>query len=371
LVVAGDSTVVYGEFLSTTSPGAYGGINQNDSRQISASPAHEIIPYQDQFNNILSQILMVTKRGLAQIWVINQDLLDEEVKEYIKESMKGENWFVEAKMLLFSGHQAAQMGLSASDVIRVIEANMREKITELFDSLMKLLQIMDRMLNLSPNEVGQPMKSETSATETSVIQSTSETISTALADGLDEMFHSSKRLLYESLVMNSEEEIQVPIKNRYTRKTVEAAGFKDYDPDSEIVGQDTPKSRTVTGPADALIHDYIYSSRDGSERPQNTEIAKTSMMMLGQMLQIPAIGEALGKERLFNMINDIVRRSGTGIDLNLELEEGEEDKIGPTVDDRVGQLEQQIQQLTQMLQQTAQPPQQPAPAAPPVAPTPQ
>lgn len=364
LVVAGDSTVVYGEFLSTTAPGAYGGVNQNDSRQISASPAHEIIPYQDQFNNILSQILMVTKRGLAQIWVINQDLLDDDMKEYIKESMAGENWFVEAKMLLYSGHQAAQMGLSAKDVINVIEANMREKITELFDSLIKLLQIMDRMLNLSPNEVGQPMKSETSATESSIIQSTSETIATALADGLDEMFHAAKRLLYESLVMNSEEEIQVPIKNRYTRKTVEAAGFRDFDPDTDIVGADVPKSRTVTGPADALIHDYVFSSRDGSERPQNTEIAKTTLTILGQLLQVPVIGEALGKERLFNMINDVMRRSGSGIDLNLELEEGEDDQIGPTVDDRVQQLEQQIQQMMQMLQQQA------APAAPVAGPAP-
>lgn len=359
LVVAGDCTIVGGEFLTTTSPATYGGINQNDSRQISASPAHEIIPYQDQVTNILSQILMVMKRGLAQIWVVNQDLLDDDVKDYIRDSMKGENWFVEAKLLLFSGHQAAQLGLSAADVVRVIETSMREKITELFDALVKLLSIMDRMLNLSPNEVGQPMKSETSATETAVIQTTSETISTAIADGLDEMFHSSKRLLYESLVMNSESEVNVPIKSRFTVKTVRDAGFTDFESSKEIEGEDIPKSRTVIGPANALIHDYVFSSRDGQERPLNTEIARTSMQMLAQILQMAPVAQSLGKRRVFGMINDIVRRSGIGIDLNLELQEGEDDNIGPAPEQRIEQVEQAIQQIMQMLSQ-----QQAASAAP-------
>ena len=58
-VVASDSTVLYAEYLPSI-PAIYGGLNENDSRVSNISMAHEIMPFQDQMNNILTSCLLYT-----------------------------------------------------------------------------------------------------------------------------------------------------------------------------------------------------------------------------------------------------------------------------------------------------------------------
>jgi hypothetical protein len=57
--------------------------------------------------------------------------------------------------------------------------------------------------------------------------------------------------------------------------------------------------------------------------------AETLTQLMGQILQIPPIIEAVGKRRLFNLMNEIFRKSGAGFDMKLELEEGEDEAFAP------------------------------------------
>lgn len=359
-VVASDDTVVFAEYLPST-PAIYGGLNQKDDRMANISMAHELMPFQDQMSNILSQMLLTMKAGLTQLWMINQDVLSEEMREYMKDSMKGQNYYEEPKAVMYSARKAADLGLDTKNVVHVVQLNMSEKVNESLKAMVNLLQIVERLLILSPTELGQPLKSESTATEVQELANTTNTIYQYISEGIDEMRAAAKKLIYESLVSCSTEQIRVPVLKRYTRKTLEDAGF------GEVMGattSDAPDYRTVTGSVEALVHDYVFSSRDGTERHSNTQVAQTLTALLGQLLQVPELAQAVGKERLFGMINEIFRNSGTGFDVLLEVEDGEDEAMPAEQNKaRIEQIENFLMKLTQDLQKAGVLPKDPAQAA--------
>ena len=140
--------------------------------------------------------------------------------------------------------------------------------------------------------------------------------------------------------------MQVPIINRYSKKTIEKAGF--------TVGEAEEGSRyegvNVLGDKQYLSHDFIFTTRDGAERPVNTQAANTLVQLMQVVLQTPPILQALGREKTYDIFNEIFRLSGTGIDLNLELQEGDEAGFQ---DEQIAAMQEGLKQLQQMLQELA------------------
>ena len=123
----------------------------------------------------------------------------------------------------------------------------------------------------------------------------------------------------------AESRIQVPVVNRYTAKTIEQAGFKVLDESEDGSNEDmyAGKGLTLLGSKDALVYDYNFSSRDGSERASNTKAAEVLVNLLAQLINIPGFAETVGKERLFMFLNEVVKLSGAGVDLRFDLRDGE------------------------------------------------
>ena len=349
LVVASDATVVYGEFRPAL-PAVYGGINQNASRWVHTSMAHELMPYQDQMSNILSQVLLNMKAGLTQIWMINQDVLSEDMREYVKESLKGRNYYEEPKALLYSARKASDVGIDTNKGVEIIQVSMAEKVNEGFRSIVSLLQIVERLLIMSPTELGQPLKSESTATDVQELAHTTNTKSAYISDGIDEQRAGVKKMIYESLLSHGTEDLEVPVLKRYTRKTIEDAGF-NVDSPEDATGDDLPAQYTVMGELDKLKHDYIFTTRDGAERQSNPMIAQTLTQLLGQLLGSPELVQAIGKNRVFSMINEIFRNSGTGFDLNLQIEDGEAENLPDQAEQQVQENTKKVDEMQQFLQQ--------------------
>ncbi len=325
LVVASDSTVVYSEFMPSI-PAIYGGLNENDSRVMNNSMAMEIMPYQDQLSNLLSQMLLNMKIGLTQIWAVDKDALDDEVKDYIEQTMKASDYYVNPKLLLYSGQKMGDLGLDAKNFVNVVQADMGNTVNQSLQAISQLLGIVERMLVLSPQEVGQPAPREISATEVQEMSTSVESIYSFVSEGIDEMRAGMKKMLYEHLVSCSTSEFDVPVKNRYSEGVIREAGLEPSDEQYDI---SDPMVRNVVGTPASLVHEYLFSSRDGPERSINVKSAETLTALLGQILQIQPVVEAVGKRRLFELINEIFRKSGAGFDVKLELEEGESEELMP------------------------------------------
>lgn len=159
-----------------------------------------------------------------------------------------------------------------------------------------------------------------------------------------------KKVLYEHLVSCSNDSFVVPIKGRYSDKVVRDAGFE-----VETTGDETVSKKNVIGTPRNLVYEYLFSGRDGAERARDTQSAQVLGTLVMQMLQVPDMAKAMGKERVFGMFNEIFRMSGAH-DLKLETDEQDmqEDMANVGNEQFIQQIRQQWPQVMEMLQTLAQ-----------------
>lgn len=352
-VVGSDSTAIYAEFLPSR-PSAVASINENDSRAVSMSMAMGVMQYQQMMTNLLTHFMSLLQIESFKAIGINKDALSEAEVKAIKEMLHGNTWADDPIVYEYSGAErvdqfSPEAKKQIKEIINISEARQSQSINTVFEAMIKLLQLAERMEAMSAAESGQSEPREISATQTNVIATTTQSIYSAISDCFDDHREAQKIITYESTVVCHEGNLEVPVKNRYTKETIIKAGFEaKVDEDEDYQGD--AKRRTVIGSAKNLVHAYIFSSRDGSERPVNTQAANTMVQLIGYILANPEIAKSLKKEKLFSMYNEAFRLSGAGFDLNMELEEGEDNSIG---EDEIVALKSMTEQLAQAMQQLA------------------
>ena len=350
MIVASDATVCFAELLPST-PAAYLGINENDSKQINISVAHELMAYQDQLTNLFTDMLMIVQGEAFKAIGINTDILEKSQVEYIRNHLKGTNWSSSPLIYEFSLKKMQELELKPDAILAVTETRIGQSLTAIFESMAKLITMAEKLMAMSPAEQGQPAPREISATEVNEIASTTSSVYSFISTAINRFRSAKKRILYESLVCCGEADIRCPVLDRYPMKIVEEAGFKSEPGELEgFVSSLGLNRHTVIGTKRKLVHNYIFTTRDGNERAVNSQAANTLVQLVGQILNVPAVLAATGKEKLYEIFNEIFRLSGAGIDLNLQLKPGEDNAIGP---DQVKQFQQVQQQMQQALQQLA------------------
>jgi len=323
LIVVNDGTVVFGEWLPSI-PAAFGGVNVNDAKILNNSMAHDIMPYQDQLSNILSQMLLNMKAGLLKIYIFNSDVLEEDVKKSLKKTLKSDEYYVNPQALFVSLTQYADMGIDPKSIVQVVETDISHNISDSIRAIGQLLTLAERLLVFSPQELGQPAPREISAREVQEIANTTSSIFTTISESIDTQREAVKKMIYESLICCSSEKLELPTLKRYSRAVVERAGF-------EILGEEDETERevvrrTIVGNVKDLRHNILFSARDGAERFSNTQGAQVLQQLIGQVANVPAVMEKLQNGKLFEIFNEIFRLSGSNLNLEAD-EEIDEDVI--------------------------------------------
>ena len=391
LIVAGDNTVIGAEWLPSI-PAAYGAINWNDNKVANQSMAMALLPYQDQASNIWSHALQQLRSSLVQLWLIDTDSLDTKIIEELDKNAANANWWVDAKVLKYSAKKLSDLGIQdPSKAFTIIQNDIQGVLSNAFTAMGQLLNTCDRLMILSPNELGQPNPREVAAREVQEIANSVQAIAAFNNEGPREQVAAMKEMIYESLICFASETVKVPIEGRYTLQTIKKAGFTVPDlTDAEQDNQVVPVKTRIMGSLRNLRYDYYFDSRDGAERPQNAKGAQVVQQLLASLLQIPGVAQAMGKKDIYDMANTIIRMSGAPINFQLQMAEGENDSVeqipapgaGPSAagaqspegtDARIARLEQIIMEMAKAQGQLPQQPPQggpPPPAAtlaPPVA----
>lgn len=379
LAVAGDNTVIGAEFLPSL-PAAYGAINWNDNKVANQSMGMALLGYQDQASNILSHMLQQIRTSLVQLWLLDTDSLDADVLKELEKNAANASWWVDAKVLKYSAKKLSDLGVQdPKQAFAVIQANVQNVVQSGLAALGQLLNLADRLLILSPNELGQPNPREVAAREVQEIANSVQSISAFNNEGPREQVAALKEMIYESLICCAEETVTVPVEGRYTLATIKAAGFTapDMAGDAQDI-QILPVKTRIMGNLKNLRYDYYFDSRDGAERPENTKGAQVLQQVLAPLIQDPELRAALGKKRIFNLLNTIIRMSGAPTNEQITMADGEDDDIpvpAPAAaapaqppqegtDARIARLEQIIMA---MAQSQGAPPGAPPPAPAPVA----
>lgn len=333
LAVAGDNTIIGAEFLPSL-PAAYGAINWNDNKVANQSMGMALLSYQDQASNILSHMLQQIRTSLVQLWLLDTDSLDANVLIELEKNAANASWWVDAKVLKYSAKKLSELGIQdPKNAFAVIQAQVQNVVQSGLGALGQLLNLADRLLILSPNELGQPNPREVAAREVQEIANSVQSISAFNNEGPREQTAALKEMIYESLICCASETVTLPVEGRYTVATIRKAGFEVPDmTEEEQDNQLAPVKGRIMGSLRNLRYDYYFDSRDGAERPQNTQGAQVVQQLLASLLQIPGVPEAMGKKDIFRFVNVIARMSGAPINWQLQVADGENNRITPPVD---------------------------------------
>jgi hypothetical protein len=344
IVVAGDDTPIYAEWLPSL-PAIYFGHNEHDGRLVNIGQMHEIMPWQDQLSNIISQLLLVMKKSLLQVILVNTDVIDATTRKKLETELQGLNYYAKAHLLEFSAEKFKDLGITSFDsVMKLVSSDSKDSefINNAFKAMVQILGIVERLLNLSPQELGQPAPREATAMEIAAIESTTQAKYNAISASVDEGRAAWKKLIYESAMAFGSEEVHLSAPARFTKATIEKAGFKVVDEDAaEEGGKSTKKDGyTIIGTKRNLVHEYLFSSRDGGDRSSNQQAANTYVQLLSSV--IPLVGpQAMGKKRIFDLINETFRLVGS-YDLKLEMSEEESDNMQDEAMQKIAVLEQEL-----------------------------
>lgn len=358
VLVGNWDTVVFAEWLPSR-PAIYWGYGEDDTRLINIAQSHEIMPWQDQLSNIFSQLLMKMKHSLLRVIVLNTDVFPagSKIVEEFRKALDSPGYYINPHLLEVSFKGMEELQLDITKIFTVIgprEANETEFINNAFKAIVQILGILERLLNLSPQEQGQPMPREASAEEIAALESSTQVTYNAISAAIDEARAAWKQIIYESTMAHASDQIYLPVSQRFSEETIKAAGFEIVkDPAPESQGSAAKKGHTVIGTKSLLQHNYIFTSRDGGDRYTNQQSANALISLLGQV--IPLIGpEAFGKERIFAIINEIFRLL-SAYDLKLTMNEGEGDNLmAPKVEETLQKLVEAIQEEAKTSQEHEQ-----------------
>jgi hypothetical protein len=356
---AGDGTIVGAEFLPSI-PACYGGINCNDNRVANASLASEMLAFQDMVTNILTTMIEQVRRSFTQLWVFNRDFLDEAIVKELEDNAANREWWIDPKVLTMSFSQKeellAQGRFDPAMICFKITMELQTAVSDGLRALGQIIAFADRIVNSSPNELGQPNPREVAAREVQEISTSIQSIYAFYNQGPREQRAAFKRLVYESLRACGTDRFRVPVLGRYSLKTIKEAGFEVENP-PKGVSDDTvlPEKTVIVGNLSDLDFDCQFTSRDGAERPANTQGAQVLQQLFMGLLQVPGAAEQLGKRRIFEVLNIIARMAGAPDEFMLKIDDGEEDAMGEQTppDAMPPPVQKAIEAIMQAMQQMA------------------
>lgn len=332
--VAGDMGTVIGAEVMPDIPGVHFSLNESDLRLKNLSMAHDLMPHQDTINTLLTQLIDAVKQDLMSVFMLNSD-----VWPSTEDAKKAHKQFVDqitasdfyAKPLLLEGSfsklrdQLGDAALTADNIFKVVRASPNQALENIFKSISLCMSNAERMVALSPQEQGQMAQRETSATEVTVVATTTENVYSYISDAVDEGRAALKRYLYNAIVSCSTDEIRVSVAERYSTDVAKRAGFKFENDDTGANLPGTVAHRgTIVGTRKHLIQEYVFSSRDGAERTSNLQAAQSLNQLLQIVMNSPAAA-VLTRGKFAEMINESARLSGAGVNLNIQFPAGEED----------------------------------------------
>lgn len=327
LVVAGDYTVIFAEFMPSI-PAAVGCINWNDGRLANQSMGMALLGYQDQASNIMSHMLLQIKQSLVMLMLIDKDSIEEPVRNALVQAASGRDWFIDPQMLIYSATKLRELGVqNPKDAFQIVQTQMTNVIQNGLQALGQLLNLADRLLVLSPNELGQPNQREVSAREVQEISTSVQSVYSFINQGPREQTAAMKKLVYEALLCCGTERIRVPVEGRYTMKVIKDAGFDVDGLDNKADVQIVPSRAPILGSLRNLDYEYYFDSRDGSERVLNTQGATVIMQMMQSLLKTPGVAQAMGLPMIIDWSNLIIRMSGAPLNSQIELPVGEDKQI--------------------------------------------
>lgn len=336
-VVAGDGcTILYAAPLPYA-PVIYYGYDADESRVKNASLSLEVLPFQDHFSNMLTQILLTCKQNLANMVFVDEDQLqtsdsNSPAGKTVLDKIKniGEGIYRFLNVFSFSSKKAHR--LLSGQQSKVVESFSfpRGNIAEMTNVLRELLDILERVLVMSSQEVAQAASHELRVDEVrNIAQSTSSRL-VFTATPVDIAREAWKRQLYQGLMAYGDDDIwvHIPADIPMTPEALNLMGFVIHDkpvimaaagqgPGLGFSPRDKFYRARIKKSKIAMALWEFASTRDGEDRGDNSKVAQTMSLMVQNLLSNPMTAAAIGPAQAIELANQIARLAGLPKDFKL------------------------------------------------------
>lgn len=313
-VIAGDQATILYAAPVPYCPVIYYGYDADESRTKNASMSMEVMPFQDQFSNVLTQIILTAKQNLANLTFVDEDQVDQPTLDTIKGI--GEKLYRYLNVFKYSSKKAARMQQKLADAVQSF-ALPKGNVAELIMVLKSILDVLERVLVMSSQEVAQAASHELRVDEVrNIMQSTSARLIFS-ATPVDIACMAWKRQLYQGLMAFGDDDIytMIPSDTPLEQSVLEAMGFTFVDRD--MTNQDRYVQARIAKNRLALPLWSFASTRDNEDRTDNFRIAQTMGQLLQNMLNNPMLAQAIGPDQAIDLSNVLWKLAGLPPDRKL------------------------------------------------------
>lgn len=311
-VFASDSAVIWAEPLAYDRFPTYA-YDADFNRSRFRSLALEVMPFQDHISNFLTNWIVAVKQNLINPIFFDKEMVSTEAVTTLEN--RGLKELAGREFIPYSATQNYRFNKDQRDAFHAPQLT-HHNTSELATLISGVLNMLDRIMQLSPQEIGQPASHEQTAEETRVIAGNTSNRVTFTATFIDDGDYAKKVMLYDGLMAHGDEEITVGISSAFAsteaefNKLLKTLGFtiddkSTYDPQNP---EDMPK---VTAKKSALRIEAFASTRDGSNRINNPAIADAMSKIVLAIAGNPFLIQSVGTVQLVELINQLIVASGT------------------------------------------------------------
>lgn len=357
-VIASDSATVLHAEPVPYCPVIYFGYDADESRSKNASLALEVLPFQDHFSNMLSQTILTCKQNLANIAFIDEDQLTtgDDMRNTARQTIDriqnvGEGLYRTINLFPYSSKKMQRMQLGKNGMPDVVQSFGLPKgnVQELTNVLKTILDILERVLVMSSQEIAQAASHELRVDEVRNINESTSSRLMFTATPVDIAMDAMKRQNYQGLMAYGDDDIwvHIPADNALTPKQVEALGFTIHDKDLQSE-RDRYHLATISKDSTAVPLWAFSSTRYDSDRVDGVKIAQAMASFIQPYLMNPMTAQAIGPEQAIELANQISRIAGLPRDFKLR-------NTGPsTAEEQQAQAQQQLKAVVDTVLQQVQ-----------------
>lgn len=329
-VFASDNAVLYAEPLAFDKlPVSAYDADFNKSRFNSL--ALEALPFQDHIGNLLTQWIMAVRENLRNPVFYDKDKVPEQAVKELRNL--GNKTFSGRQYIPFSATERYRMNENQREAF--FTPQLTHHITaEIAQLISGVLDMLERILQFSSQELGQPASHEQTAEESRIIARYTANRVQLTGSFIDDAIYAKKCVIYDANMAHADDGITVGISSSFAateaefKKLMDKLGFSIQDDGTDPNEPDA--MRTVKGSKSALQLEAFASTRDAANRIDNPAIADAMSKIFLAIANNPVLIQSLGPVQLVELLNQIVvaaglpkefRLKGKAIDVNAPQEE--------------------------------------------------
>ena len=348
-VFASDSTVIWAEPLAFDVIPTYA-FDADFNRARHRSLALEIIPFQDHVSNLLTNWIAATKENLQNPIFYDAEKIPVEYLNKLENlgfKLVGSRVYIPYNSTVNYRTKTDQR--EAFHTPQLTHHNTGELAT----LIAGVLNMLDRIMQLSPQEIGQAASHEQSAAESRIIAGNTSTRVAFTGSFIDSGDYAKKKMLYDATMAYADDDITVGVTSAWAatedefKKLMEKVGLTISD-DSAYNAQSPDSMHVATAKKSAMELESFASKRDGQDRIDNPGIADAMSKVFSAVAGNPVIIQSIGAPQLIDLLNQIIQTSGLPKEFKLR---GTAIKPESNPEEQAGQMSEMLKQVAEQMKQ--------------------